>query len=149
MLFVELLISYLVYLSGPIKYFGDRISIDEYKKLEVCESKVCLKDANKFVSYLSRDNESDPCEDFNDYACGNFFETYNENNSFYGPSLKNNFIVQYYQKMRKVLEQKINDDEPKIFKLTKTYYNHCMSPGEFFNHHYLTLKINLILFFLH
>ena len=72
----------LLYLSGldcvldsnPIKYIDKTYSIQEFKKLDICTSKVCLKDVQRFMSYVSHKNDSDPCVNFDEFACGGFYK---------------------------------------------------------------------------
>lgn len=137
---LKVLILYLVYLSSlectlhskPFDYIGNQMSIDDYKELDICESKVCMDDAERFRSYASLNNDSDPCVDFRNFACGNFDELYNETyHHDKQTGFESDMKLQYYRNMKDILEQEIQPDEPEIFKVTKTFYKKCVSLGKF------------------
>lgn len=118
-------------LSSPIKYIGKSYSVEEYEKLDICELEVCKKDAEKFLSLASHENNSDACASLEEFSCGNFikFGATKYTSNFNGVEMDVDAEFSDYLKI--VLEEEIREDEPKIVKLVKKYHQNCVSPGKF------------------
>lgn len=101
--------------SFPINYIGNQFSVAEYKELNVCESRVCQDDATRFFSSASHKNDSDPCVNFNDFACGNFDKLQKQKDQ---------------HSLKTILSKEIYEGEPKIFKLVKRYFQKCVNSGK-------------------
>ena len=113
-----------------IDYIGNQLSVEEYKKLDICYSPICLSDAKRFMFYSPHKNVTDPCVDFDRFACGHFFDYRATNDRYQQVGHDNNLIAQHYDYMKRVLKKKILKDEPKIFKLVKTYYQKCVNSSK-------------------
>lgn len=111
--------------SFPIDYIGNQLSLAEYKELNVCETRVCQEDATRFFSCASHKNDSDPCVNFNDFACGNF-------NKFQSISYDKDLKLEDQHRLKTILSKDIHEDEPKIFKIVKRYFQKCISSGKIF-----------------
>ena len=116
--------------SFPFDYFGKTYTVEEFKKLDVCYSKICLSDAKRIIAYSSIRNDSDECNHFNKFACGQFYEFKPLNERYRTVGFENDLDVQYNYYMKLMLKKKIDKNEPKIFKLLKKYYQNCVSSGE-------------------
>ncbi|KAB7497836.1 Membrane metallo-endopeptidase-like 1 [Armadillidium nasatum] len=99
-------------------------SISSDVPTDVCLTQGCVKAA---ASIMERLNETaDPCEDFFDFACGNFVK--NTVIPEEKTSVTTFSIVQdeLRQKMRILLEEKIKDSDPPATIMAKNLYSSCM-----------------------
>ena len=113
----------------PINYIGNGLSVEEYKKLSLCNSNVCILDSKRIASYASQSNQSNPCLDMNDFACGNFFQQKKANENV-GFEIELEEI--YFQQLKEVLMIEIKEDEPKVVKVVKEYFQKCNDPSKTF-----------------
>ena len=128
---LKVLILFLLHESAIAQmhsYIGNQISVEEYKKLDLCESKICLEDVLRITSYASDKKDSDPCVNFDDFACGGYNKI----------QLKEDLKV---QRLETILSQDINEDEPKAFKVMKKYFQKCIHSSK-------TLLLSFLIFFL-
>lgn len=113
----------------PIKYIGNGLSVEDYKKLGLCDSRVCILDSERSVNYASQSSQSNPCLDMKEFACGNFFK----NKADYQI---NGFEIEletlYFQQLKEILKLEIEEDEPKVMKIVKKYFKKCADPSNMF-----------------
>ena len=114
-----------------IDYLGNQFSVEEYKKLDVCYSEICMTDSKKIMAQATHKNDSDPCLDFSNFACGHFNAYRPINDRYFTVGFESDLQAQWNDYMRRILKQKIQEDEPKIFKIVKKYYQKCVNSSEF------------------
>ena len=104
-----------------IDYYGEQISVEEYENSSICLTYTCFKDAKRFMNSAPHKYIPDPCEDFDDFICGHFYEFEAPNDRYYVTGFNNEIgrQNQHYQKL--MLRKKIHKDEPKIFQIMKSY----------------------------
>ncbi|KAJ6649466.1 Neprilysin-2 [Pseudolycoriella hygida] len=91
----------------------------------VCETEGCVRASEKLASALDR--SIDPCDNFYDFACGNFIPggvIPDDKTKIDTIAVMNDHLQ---QQIRSILEQKPQEDEIKAFKMTKDYYASCMN----------------------
>lgn len=110
----------------PTDYIGNGLSVEDYKKLILCDSNVCILDSERSASYASKSNESSPCLDMMNFACGSYFQHKKDNQN-------NGFEIEletlYFQQLKEVLNLEIKEEEPKVVKIVKKYFKKCIDPS--------------------
>lgn len=115
--------------SFEIQIFGDYVHHENYKSRNFCSTKYCIFDNNRLIEGMSQNKTIRPCDDFKTFAMGEFLATrvVNERYPLLGFELE---VVRIYnEKMRKILELPIADDETKMFKVVKSFYQKCVDSG--------------------
>lgn len=100
---------------------------EEEKKPEekICLTPGCIHTASEVLKQM--DSSVEPCDDFYQFACGNFLKTTNipdhkssvTSFSMIGDTLQ--------EQLRTMIEEPIKPEEPKPFQLTKKLYQACMN----------------------
>ncbi|CAO1402932.1 unnamed protein product [Diamesa hyperborea] len=110
----------------PVNYIGNGLSVEDYKKLSLCESTVCILDSERSFNYASQSNQSNPCLDMKEFACGNYFQrkTDNQNDGF-----EIELETLYFQQLEEVLKLEIEEEEPIVIKVVKKYFEKCTDPN--------------------
>lgn len=111
------------YLDNPIA--TNRVNeIEPNNEPNVCISEACVKEANLMTSYI--DENVNPCDDFYDFACGKYIR------ETVLPEDKS-IIMSFTQvqekvdkQLRSVLNEEIQPDESKPFKLAKIFNAVCL-----------------------
>lgn len=118
--------------SFPVEYIGNTFTVKEYKDLNICNSRVCLRDAKRVIAHASLKSDSNPCNDFCEFACGHFFEfrATNDRHDYIG--FENVLERQNQHRLKKILRVKINKEEPKIFKIVKSLFQKCVNSSKLF-----------------
>lgn len=128
MLLKVLLIIFVQEISGhlPTDYIGNGLTVEDYKKLSLCNSNVCILDSERSAFYASKSNQSNPCLDMMNFACGNYIQRKrdNQNNGF-----EIELEILYFQQLKEVLNLEIKEEEPKVVKIVKKYFEKCIDPS--------------------
>lgn len=121
------------YGSFPIDFKGNTLSIEEYEKLELCQSKWCIEDANRILLEMSYNNSLDPCDNFVEFACGTFYKERAHNERYEYVGFMTNYMKRNDEKRSKVLKAHIKENDVKAVKVTKNFYQRCVSSSKFRN----------------
>ena len=106
--------------------FVDSDSLDTGER---CSSISCVHASASILERL--DLDIDPCDDFYDYACGNFAQeihTPDEKSTVDTLALMNDKLNEY---LLTVLNKPILDTEPTIHKLSKIMFKSCENVGKY------------------
>ena len=114
-----------------IDYYGNQISVQEYENSSICLTYTCFRDAKRIMHSAPHKNIPDPCKDFQEFACGHFYEFGAPNDRYNRIGFKNEIYRQYQHRHKLMLRKKIHKDEPKIFKIIKSYFQKCVNSSEF------------------
>ncbi|XP_035222863.1 neprilysin-2-like [Stegodyphus dumicola] len=92
-----------------------------------CLTPGCIQSAADIYSNL--DETADPCEDFYQFACGNwmdkrFIPDYNSKTSVLYDTQSS-----FYTKLKNLLQEDVTEKEPYFIQLVKTLYQSCMDTG--------------------
>ena len=118
--------------SFEIDYIGN--SVENITQLDVCYTKICLQDAKRLMYNAWHFGKIDR-SNFEKFACGHFYEYRAANERYRTVGFQNDLDRKYNYLFKKILMQEIKEDEPKIFKIIKSYYQKCVNSGELcFNH---------------
>lgn len=120
--------------SFPIDYIGSSLSVEEYKNSDICESRICMMDAKRMIAHASLRNDTDPCVDFQEFACGHFFEFRHTNDRHHSIGMMNEIWRQRHHYTKRILKEKIQEDEPKITKIFKSFFQKCNNSSEFYSY---------------
>lgn len=90
-----------------------------------CETKSCINTAFKILTYLNK--RVDPCDNFYEFACGNYI------NKTKIPKGRNHFDLFaavdeiIWEELRMLLNEPMQPNEPKPFRLAKHFYLACLN----------------------
>ena len=118
-------------LEFGIDYYGEQITVDEYKNSSICLTYACLRDAKRIMYSAPHKYIPDPCENFEEFTCGHFNEFGAPNDRYLVTGFKNEITRQYQHRHKLMLRKKIHKDEPKIFQIMKRYFQKCVNSSEF------------------
>lgn len=114
----------------PIELKGNTLSVEEYQKLDLCESKWCLEDANRILEDMSYNKSVTPCADFDEFTCGTFHQNRAHNERYEYVGYKKNYEKQIDEQLEKMLKFPIKDKEVKAVKLAKNFYQKCVNSSK-------------------
>ncbi|CAH1111368.1 unnamed protein product [Psylliodes chrysocephalus] len=119
-------VSHRPYTAEPLQ--GKIVTItspDQDEPEKVCLTAGCIHTASRVLEYM--DETVDPCDDFYQFTCGNFIKTTNipdDKSSVTSFSIINDMLM---EQLRTMIEEPVQENEPKPFKLTKKLYKACMN----------------------
>lgn len=124
------------FIAAPVKFDNiiknaDRNSLDNGNEIDdnggpaICGTERCAKEASSMLSSL--DDAIDPCDNFYDFACGNFVR-----NTILP---KNKTIIMSFtevqdkveEQLRTILTEEPYPNESKAFRLAKTFNRACLN----------------------
>lgn len=90
-----------------------------------CKTESCINTASEISTYLNK--SVDPCENFYEFACGNYLKKMKI------PEGRNNFDLFVavdeiiLEKLRSILNEPLQPNEPRPFQLAKYFYLSCLN----------------------
>lgn len=118
------------YGSIPIELKRNILSLEEYHKLELCQSKWCLRDANRISEDMSYNNSENPCDDFAEFTCGTFHKDRAYNERYESVGFDETYKKQVDEQRDRMLKVPIKGDDVKAVKLAKNFYKRCLNSSE-------------------
>lgn len=70
-----------------------------------------------------------PCKNFYKFACGNYIKRTSIPNDKSTVNIPHSIGDLLEDKLRRILEESLEDDEPRPFQLCKKFYRTCMNTG--------------------
>jgi predicted metalloendopeptidase len=92
---------------------------------EVCKSKVCQLEAENMKSKI--DNSVSPCEDFYQYACGNYDPDIPDDKS--EANVFNVLQDLLDEQLNKSMREELTERDINPLRVVKNYYQACMDKG--------------------
>lgn len=113
-----------------LQYIGNQIDDDGLLKRDYCTTKQCLVDSQILFLAASQNESVTPCEDFREFALGDFIKhsALNERYQFIG--LQNDIDEIYKEKFRKVLTSKLQSNQSRTFGIIKSYFSKCTNSSK-------------------
>lgn len=105
----------------------NKIGVSNYEDL--CLTAGCVHSASNTLEMM--DNSVDPCDDFYSYACGKFVQDTIIPGDKTSVNTFSTISDKLQEQLRSLVNDPINPDEPKPFKLAKELYNACMNKSMF------------------
>lgn len=109
--------------------FSSVTAQNETQKKEICLTRNCISASNRIFEYMN--DKADPCEDFNEFACGNFIK-----NQII-PDDESRWMVfdiltkQIENQGRKLLESPIDEKEEfQSYNKAKIFYKSCVNEAK-------------------
>ena len=100
--------------------------VDDYDRAkDVCLTPGCVLAASKVLE--SMDETVDPCDDFYQFACGNFVKKTNIPDDKSSVTTFSVINDELQEQLRTMIEEPIHPNEPAPFVLTKKLYKACMN----------------------
>ncbi|XP_014207873.1 neprilysin-2-like [Copidosoma floridanum] len=96
-----------------------------WKKPEICYSPECVHTASSVLKNM--DPTIHPCDDFYKFACGGFLKNTMIPDDKTEVHFASIIIDKLQQQLRASVEEESKPDDPRPFKLLKTYYQNCMN----------------------
>lgn len=92
---------------------------------EICLTPGCIKAASTVLQYVN--TSANPCEDFYEFACGTFLATTHIPDDKVEISQFSLVDDNLQEQLRVLIQEPIQKDELRPFKLVKQYYQMCMN----------------------
>lgn len=73
------------------------------------------------------DESVNPCEDFYEFTCGKFIRNTNMREDETGVNIFSKIRDKVSQQLRTMIEEPVGENESRIFRLTKMFYQSCMN----------------------
>lgn len=116
-------------LCFKIQFFGKYVSDDDYAKRKLCNTNICLLDTDRLISSATQNSSVHPCNDFKEFTMGEFYKhrVLNDRYSYIGFQLYTQHL--FKERQRIVLNKSFAENEPKTFKVLKSFFSKCTNSG--------------------
>lgn len=125
------IVSLLVNSQFVNQYLGHHLTFDEYNHLELaCDTKVCLSDAKRLLLAATQNKSIEPCADFKEFSMGRFIKLGALDDRKETIGFINDIYALDWERIRKVLAARINENDNRPLKVAKNYYRMCVNSGQ-------------------
>jgi hypothetical protein len=94
-----------------------------------CESKFCILDSDRMIRGATSDLKVMPCDDFKEFSIGNFYRFKALHDRYDRIGFLYDTIASYHERLRKLLNKKIEADESFVTKIAKNFFQKCIDSG--------------------
>lgn len=109
---------------------GNYVQDDEYNNRTSCWTKVCMQDSGRLIYSASHDSQKiNPCDDFPTFAMGEFLEHRVPNERYAKLGFQSDIDAQFFEKQKRILNEPVRPDAPRIFKVVKSFFKKCIDSG--------------------
>jgi hypothetical protein len=119
------------YGSFPSKYIGNYLTLEEYNNLTLCDSSICMNDAQRLIVEASYDTSIDPCKNFEKFACGTFYQERARNERYETVGFKKTFELRNDEKRHRALKVPVTKNDGKAVRIVKNLYQKCINWSKF------------------
>jgi hypothetical protein len=112
------------------QFIGSSLSDEEAMTREFCETKVCLVDTEILMLAATQNATVAPCDDFKEFGLGVFIKYRALNDRYQYKGLQSDLDEQFREKNRKVVSAKVSENDPRVFKIMKSYFAKCVNSSE-------------------
>jgi hypothetical protein len=102
----------------------------DFTRDDICASKMCLLDAKRLINAASTDSDVQPCDDFKEFAIGNFLRHDALHDRYDRIGFLYDTLTAYYTRQRKLLLENIQPNESLITKIVKSFFQKCIDRGK-------------------
>lgn len=96
---------------------------------EVCETKLCLLDANRLLDAATNLWTVNPCSDFKEFSMGNFIRYKALHDRYDRIGFLYDTLSAHRERQRKLLTAKIKKNESFVSKIAKNFFQKCVDSG--------------------
>lgn len=126
--FVFLLLFCESYGDFPSNFLGNYLSDEEYDNRTFCWTEVCMQDSGRLIYAADHNsNKTAPCDDFATFAMGEFYEHRVLNDRYPAIGFMMDVVQQHWEKQKKILLEPIKPNDPKMFKVIKSFFRQCIN----------------------
>lgn len=79
---------------------------------------------------MSYNNSVDPCDDFDEFACGTFFRERAYNERYETVGFKTNYRKKIDEKRHRMFKAPVVEEDVKAVKVVKNFYKRCVNSSE-------------------
>lgn len=112
------------------QFIGSFVSKSEQARRNFCGSKQCLVDSEILFLAASQNESVNPCDDFKEFTLGNFIKYRALNDRYQYRGLQADLDDIFREKLRKVMNEKTENNIPRVFRILKNYFANCVSSSE-------------------
>ena len=117
--------------SFAVSQIGSEVDIETYKSFKICESKVCLLDADRLQQSAAHNDSIDPCVNFSEFACGSFWKYRALNERYTNIGFESDLNLQYYEQRRKTLAAPVKNNEIPAVVVAQNFFKKCINSSGF------------------